>query len=59
MTDVKKPKIVNQKYSKKVLDILNKNYLSEFKSFLNKKTIYQKSPSKLYGQRTICRTTFR
>ena len=44
MTDVKKPKIVNQKYSKKVLDILNKNYLSEFKVFLIKKNYLSEEP---------------
>ena len=37
MTDVKKPKVVNHRYSKKVLDILKKKYLSVFKSFLKKK----------------------
>jgi len=40
MTDVKKPKVVNHRYSKKVLDILKKKYLSVFKSFLKKKKLF-------------------
>lgn len=40
MTDVKKPKVVNQKYSKKVLKILNDNYLSDFKKIVHKKKLF-------------------
>ena len=40
MTDIKQPKIVNSKYSKKVLNILNKNYLNIFKKIVSKKTLY-------------------
>ena len=40
MTDVKKPKIVNQKYSKKVLKILNDNYLPVFKKIVHKKKLF-------------------
>jgi len=40
MTDVKKPKVVNQKYSKKVLKILNDNYLSDFKKIVHKNKLF-------------------
>lgn len=40
MTDIKKPKVVNQKYSKKVLKILNDNYLSVFKKIVHKKKLF-------------------
>ena len=37
MTDIKIPKVVNKKYSKKVVKILNENYLSFLKKlFINK-----------------------
>tara|TARA_B100001057_G_C22670505_1_gene879662 strand:+ start:313 stop:927 length:615 start_codon:yes stop_codon:yes gene_type:complete len=40
MTDLKKPKIVNKKYSTKVLDLLNVKYLPFFKKIVNKKKLY-------------------
>jgi len=40
MTDIKKPKIVNRRNSKKVLNILNKNYLPFFKKIADKKKLY-------------------
>ncbi len=40
MTDVKKPIIVNKKYSKKVLDILNKNYKKYFEYITNYKKLF-------------------
>lgn len=40
MTDIKKPIVVNQKYSKKVLKILNDNYLSILKKIVNKKKLF-------------------
>ena len=38
--DKKKPKIVNTKHSKKVLDILNKKYLRFFKKIVSKRKLY-------------------
>ena len=40
MTDIKKPMIVNRRYSKKVLNILNKKYLPFFKEIADKKKLY-------------------
>ena len=40
MTDIKKPKVVNQKYSKKVLKILSDNYLPVFKKIVHKKKLF-------------------
>ena len=40
ITDVKKPKIVNQKYSKPVIEILKKRYLKFFKKILSKKKLF-------------------
>lgn len=40
MTDIDEPKIVNKKFSKAVLDILNKKYLNELKKIISKKKIY-------------------
>ena len=40
MTDVKKPRVVNQKYSKKVLKVLNDNYLPIFKKIVHKKKLF-------------------
>ena len=40
MTDKKAPKIVNQKHSKIVIDLLNKKYLKYFKKILVKKNLY-------------------
>lgn len=40
MTDIKKPKVVNPKYSRKVLKLLNDNYLSVFKKIVHKKKLF-------------------
>ena len=40
MTDIKKPKMVNKRYSKKVINILNKNYLDTFKKIVSKKKLF-------------------
>ncbi len=40
MTDIKRPEIVNKKYSKHVLDILNIKYLDVLKKIVSKKTLY-------------------
>ena len=40
MTDINKPKIVNYRYSKKVLNILNENYLSIIKRIIKKNKVY-------------------
>ena len=40
MTDVKKPLVVNRKYSNQILKILNEKYLSKFKDIVNKKKLF-------------------
>jgi hypothetical protein len=40
MTDIKMPKMVNKKYSKKVISILNKNYLNIFKKIVSRKNLF-------------------
>lgn len=40
MTDIDNPKIVNYRYSKKVLNILNENYLSIIKRIIKKNKVY-------------------
>ena len=40
MTDIKKPLVVNRRYSNKVLKILNDKYLSIFKKIVDKKKLF-------------------
>tara|TARA_A100001015_G_scaffold1111_1_gene1527 strand:- start:824 stop:1426 length:603 start_codon:yes stop_codon:yes gene_type:complete len=40
MTDIDKPKLVNKKLSKVVIDLLNKEYLPKFKNIVSKKKLF-------------------
>ncbi len=40
MTDIKSPKIVNKKFSKNVLSMLNEKYLNYFRQILGKKKLF-------------------
>ncbi len=40
MTDIDKPRLVNKKLSKVVIDLLNKEYLPKFKNIVSKKKLF-------------------